>query len=708
MQRIGAILLSLLWLAWPQTGIGALGNWSANGFTYKPSLGVRLSLEQKDFKSGLERVDARLGKEIWTGDPNYGPTLQEAVTAIGSNNVILRVPVGAYNIADDLTIPDNITIKLERGAILTIANGKTLAFNGGLEAELFQIFTWTGTGEVVFGAGSIKEIYPQWWGAKGDGVTDNTAAIQAAINAVPAKGALVFPSGTYLTGRLRLKSHIKLLGRGGVLQAAGNNAVLSNWDPATYDKTTRADSQGAIDCVFATLDGLHLTSSYAAPVMDFMSLRYSRILNITCENTKWPVRLRSRCSNNYFAGNMFNYGGTDGGTDSVAFWLGGELNEYATSDPFPFANSCTFVGNTVMQFSKGLKLVYGYGNRFYGNHFENYQTGPGAVGLEAGKGYMELYYSSSLTQNYFQANYFELGNNAGISNYIFYLNDTSLTDVIRADFQDNLLSAWDQPNSGIQSATMLVSNVPGNGGKMAAFDVDAFLGRRLVGIQQLEPINKNFDFFSWKAGDNVIPDGWSNFALATYQRLTSGLYLGNNGVRVTASINGGDMVHYLDPLAGTLNQKAMSIAAIARVPLSNAHNAYLRIDYGGPVVERRIPKTGDWVVIGERGIVGVKSTPTKLRVGVKVDQAGDYVDVNLLCINLGDIPHLTLPRSLSTVEPLVGGKRQTSGTVAPTTGTWGAGDICWNSNPSAGGTPGWVCVAAGAPGAWKAMANLEN
>jgi hypothetical protein len=45
-------------------------------------------------------------------------------------------------------------------------------------------------------------------------------------------------------------------------------------------------------------------------------------------------------------------------------------------------------------------------------------------------------------------------------------------------------------------------------------------------------------------------------------------------------------------------------------------------------------------------------------------------------------------------------------TAPPTGGTWKRGDICWNTTPSAGGTPGWVCVTAGAPGTWKAMANV--
>lgn len=47
-----------------------------------------------------------------------------------------------------------------------------------------------------------------------------------------------------------------------------------------------------------------------------------------------------------------------------------------------------------------------------------------------------------------------------------------------------------------------------------------------------------------------------------------------------------------------------------------------------------------------------------------------------------------------------------SDTAAPTSGTWIRGDVVWNSTPSAGGAPGWVCVTTGTPGTWKAMASL--
>lgn len=51
--------------------------------------------------------------------------------------------------------------------------------------------------------------------------------------------------------------------------------------------------------------------------------------------------------------------------------------------------------------------------------------------------------------------------------------------------------------------------------------------------------------------------------------------------------------------------------------------------------------------------------------------------------------------------------RVTTGTAAPTTGTWARGDKVINSTPSAGGFAGWVCVTAGTPGTWKGYGAIE-
>lgn len=48
-----------------------------------------------------------------------------------------------------------------------------------------------------------------------------------------------------------------------------------------------------------------------------------------------------------------------------------------------------------------------------------------------------------------------------------------------------------------------------------------------------------------------------------------------------------------------------------------------------------------------------------------------------------------------------------AGLAAPTTGTWQRGDIVLNASPSAAGTIGWVCVTAGTPGTWKTFGTIS-
>jgi hypothetical protein len=45
--------------------------------------------------------------------------------------------------------------------------------------------------------------------------------------------------------------------------------------------------------------------------------------------------------------------------------------------------------------------------------------------------------------------------------------------------------------------------------------------------------------------------------------------------------------------------------------------------------------------------------------------------------------------------------------TAPTSGSWGRGDIVFNMAPSASGFVGWVCTAGGTPGTWKSWGAIS-
>jgi hypothetical protein len=141
-------------------------------------------------------------------------TISAALSAIGSNKTTLCLAPGTWTISNNLTMPANINLKPEFGAILSIATGKTLTVNGGFQCGPWQCFILNGAGEVEFGAGALKEVLPEWWGITGIGD-------QVAINAA-----------------LRAHSNVRLSGNktysiNGTINIDKNNAAMVGDGPST-------------------------------------------------------------------------------------------------------------------------------------------------------------------------------------------------------------------------------------------------------------------------------------------------------------------------------------------------------------------------------------------------------------------------------------------------------------------------------------------
>ena len=91
------------------------------------------------------------------------------------------------------------------------------------------------------------------FGAAGDGVHEDTAAIQTAINMLPEGGRLYFPEGTYRTLPLTLKSHTTLdLSENAVLQAIPDRDRYPIIPAFTVDPVTEKEVP------FAGFEGLEI------------------------------------------------------------------------------------------------------------------------------------------------------------------------------------------------------------------------------------------------------------------------------------------------------------------------------------------------------------------------------------------------------------------------------------------------------------------
>lgn len=108
----------------------------------------------------------------------FGNDLARTVSVCGSNNVTIRI-TKQLTISSDLTIPDNIELDFGRGGKLSADTSITVTLNCGIRAGAWHIFDGAGTFD---GSPLVDAIYAEWFGAIGDGTTDDTAALQAAAN----------------------------------------------------------------------------------------------------------------------------------------------------------------------------------------------------------------------------------------------------------------------------------------------------------------------------------------------------------------------------------------------------------------------------------------------------------------------------------------------------------------------------------------------
>ena len=151
-----------------------------------------------DFANSPTAVFARVS---YIDVRNY-TSFAAAVMEIGDAEKALLIP-NEQAVSVDITVPSNISLRFLQGGSLNIADTKTVTINGYVEAGLYQIFKWTGTGKVTLSG----EVYTQWWGS-------SSKAINAAIQAVSIGSVVKLPYTDSLTAQVLVDKKITLEGYG--------------------------------------------------------------------------------------------------------------------------------------------------------------------------------------------------------------------------------------------------------------------------------------------------------------------------------------------------------------------------------------------------------------------------------------------------------------------------------------------------------------
>ena len=116
----------------------------------------------------------------YNGGATNSTTLLAAISAIGSNKRTFYLGNGNWSLTENVTFPDNVFVVFDAATFLMGAY--TATFNGGFEIkDEFQHFS--SETNVFIGpllSPSVTEIKPEWFGAKGDGTNNDSAATLAA------------------------------------------------------------------------------------------------------------------------------------------------------------------------------------------------------------------------------------------------------------------------------------------------------------------------------------------------------------------------------------------------------------------------------------------------------------------------------------------------------------------------------------------------
>ena len=164
------------------------------------------------------------------------------------DSLILNASTGVWMVISDITldanktIPTGVTLQF-RNAKINLGGFNLTGSNTKINTGLTHIFDTNG---VLNGSWVVPFVYPQWFGADGGGIIDETEFIQKAIDfSIITQSKVHIPAGDYLVDNIEIRTNMFIVGDKGVgspfegtrlLVKTDNYAVFRNSELS--DKTT--------------------------------------------------------------------------------------------------------------------------------------------------------------------------------------------------------------------------------------------------------------------------------------------------------------------------------------------------------------------------------------------------------------------------------------------------------------------------------------
>jgi hypothetical protein len=170
--------------------------------------------------------------------------LRSAITHINTNLATLIID-SSHTIDYSDTVPSNINLKFLKGGLFVQGAAYTLTINGTLESNNSQIFSGFAAGEIV----GLSYVNGKWFGMKGDGSTDDSAAFAVAWSAATyfndtwTSGQSF--AGARISAGLYLPSGVYLITANNFLNSTGGQAGLNGWK-----YIIRGDGEGSTAIIF--------------------------------------------------------------------------------------------------------------------------------------------------------------------------------------------------------------------------------------------------------------------------------------------------------------------------------------------------------------------------------------------------------------------------------------------------------------------------